>query len=355
MKRTILLTLLCLAIALLLPLAVRFSLKRTETAPSPAPTHAPTASVTDLPQQELQTLSPAPASAPAIADALRADAELTLRVRICGETRELTLEEYLPGVLAGEMPAAFPEEALRAQAVAARTFALYRLAHPSAAHPDCALCDSAQCCQVWRSEAELKKLWGQSFDTYAEKLRKCVADTDGLYLSYRDEPIFACFHASSDGATENGGDVWGTDLPYLVSVSTPESADAVPNFVTTVELAPEELRDTIRERYPKADFSGLPETWIGELLPDGAGRVSTVRIGGVAVPGTELRSLFSLRSTDLTLVWTGHSFLFTVTGNGHGAGMSQYGAAALAAQGESFLSILAHYYPETELATRKKD
>ena len=143
----------------------------------------------------------------------------------------------------------------------------------------------------------------------------------------------------------------GGDVPYLVSVSSPETASDVPNFVTTAEFSPESFREKFLAAYPDADLSAQPPDWIGERTVDPSGRVSSVRVGDVSVPGTKMRSIFSLRSANFRLAWTGRSFLFTVSGSGHGAGMSQYGANVMAKNGSTWQEILTHYYPGTSLTT----
>ncbi len=267
-----------------------------------------------------------------------------------GETAVLPLEEYLVGAVAAEMPASFHPQALRAQAVASRTFALYRRGEVSGRHPRADLCGDPGCCQAWLSEAERAELWGDSFQVWEAAVRAAAEDTAGVCLTWRGEPILACFHASSPGVTESSGAVWGTALPYLVSVDTPEGEEDVPGFVTSVRLSADELRRGVREIDPRAPFDGEPETWVGQRVLDTGGRVAALRVGGVTVPGSAVRETFSLRSACFTLVWTGEDFLFTVEGGGHGVGMSQYGAQAMARQGADWREILAHYYPGAELS-----
>lgn len=277
------------------------------------------------------------------------DALTTVLVLRGGTAEAFSLSEYLPGVVAGEMPASFEPDALRAQAVAARSYALAHIEAPPAAHPQYALCDEPGCCEVYLTEEERRERWGAQYALWEERIEEAVRDTDGVYLVYDGEPITACFHASSAGYTETGAAVWGNSVPYLVSVSSPETADDVPNFVTTAEFSPEEFRERILAAFPEAGLSALPPDWLGERTVDPSGRVSSVRIGSAVIPGTEMRSLFSLRSANFTLVWTGRSFLFTVAGSGHGAGMSQYGANVMAKQGAAWQDILTHYYPGASL------
>ena len=126
----------------------------------------------------------------------------------------------------------------------------------------------------------------------------------------------------------------------------------MPNFVTTAEFSPESFREKFLAAYPEADLSAQPPDWVGERTVDPSGRVSSVRIGDISVPGTTMRSIFSLRSANFTLAWTGRSFLFTVSGSGHGAGMSQYGANVMAKNGSVWQEIVMHYYPGTSLTAR---
>ena len=260
----------------------------------------------------------------------------------------MDMQEYLVGVVAAEMPASFQDEALKAQAVAARTYAMYCALGQK--HGEAQVCTDYSCCQAWQSDEALRQKWGGDYDTYSQKIRAAVEATAGQYLSYEGQPVFAAFHSSSAGATEDCGQVWNPS-PYLISVSSPETAEDVPNYVSTVECTPLDFRDTLLYAHPEADFTGEESGWIGQISLDGSGRVASAVLGGVSMKGTELRQLFSLRSTAFRLEYTGESFRFTVTGYGHGVGMSQYGANVMAREGETYTGILAHYYPGTVLVS----
>ena len=333
MKRCILLSVLCFLCAILLPVAL-FQDARRQMYPDTLPVPGSTG--------EEPALSPAENAVPS-------DGERSFAFLNNGTVRTLTLEEYLPGVVAGEMPAAFDMEALRSQAVAARTYTLYKLSQTRPTHAGASLCDDPGCCQEWVDEPALREKWGVDYDYYMDRIRTAVESTDGQYLSYEDAPILACFHSSSPGQTQSSQKVWGTALPYLVSVSSPETAESVPNFVSTVELSPEEFRTLAEAALPQAVFADQPGDWLGARTVDESGRVSTLTIGSESVPGTAVRDIYSLRSACFDVAWTGRSFLFTVTGYGHGAGMSQYGANVMAKNGSGYEEILAHYYPGTVL------
>ena len=269
-----------------------------------------------------------------------------VRVKHGDTVASVPLEEYLVGVVAAEMPADFAPEALRAQAVAARTYALY--CARTGRHNDADVCTDFRCCQAWKSDEAMRETWG---DAYAEKLariRNAVDSTAGQYLQFAGQAAFTAFHSSSAGFTEDCGAIW-SDLPYLVSVSSPESADSVPNYVSQVHVSVLDLRDTLLSIHPEADLSGPSEEWIGEITLDDSGRVAEAVIGGAAFTGVKLRELFKLRSTAFTIDYADGVFTFTVIGFGHGVGMSQYGADVMASNGADYQTILAHYYPGTEL------
>jgi len=328
MKRCILLSVLCVLWAVLLPAAL---IQEARLSPAPDPA---------APERGGGLAKDRPAAG---------DSAVSFSFLRDGRVETVTMAEYLPGVLAGEMPASFDSEALRAQAVAARSYALYQLQRIRPAHPEASLCADPGCCQVWAGETELRQRWGVDYDYYQERIHTAVEATDGQYLAYGREPILACFHSSSAGFTEDSAAVWGTALPYLVSVSSPETAGDVPNYVTTLELSPEEFRTRAEAALPETAFPDSPAEWLGERTTAPSGRVSSLRLGNTTVSGTEMRDIFSLRSANFQLEWTGRSFLFTVTGYGHGAGMSQYGANVMAKTGSSYADILAHYYPGTTL------
>ena len=334
MKKTILLSYLALFIVLGFPLLLQGrSLSLPEaSAPAAAESTAPETSAAPAPLAA-SAGEPAPDSITVLTD----DGTITM-----------DMQEYLVGVVAAEMPASFQDEALKAQAVAARTYAMY--CAQGQKHGEAQVCTDYACCQAWQSEEALRQKWGGDYDTYSQKIRAAVEATAGQYLSYEGQPVFAAFHSSSAGATEDCGQVWNPS-PYLVSVSSPETAEDVPNYISTVECAPLDFRDTLLYAHPEADFTGEESGWIGEIRLDGSGRVASAVLGGVSMKGTELRQLFSLRSTAFQLEYTGESFRFTVTGYGHGVGMSQYGANVMAREGETYTGILAHYYPGTVLVS----
>ena len=293
----------------------------------------------DTSPQPLQTQQAAPE------DGAGSDAAHTLRLWDGSAVRTLTAAEYLPGVVRGEMPAAFEEEALKAQAVAERTYLYYRMAGGAkAAHPDADVCTDSHCCTAWLSEEDARAKWGDKFDQYEAKIQQAVRDTDGQVALYDGAPIMAVFHSSSAGSTAASGDVWTAELPYLVSVKSPEEADSVPNYYSVNTFTAEEFRDIFRKAHADAQLTGDCGGWVKDILLTDAGRVASATVGGVSVTGKELRSLFGLRSTAFAVEAAGDAITFHVTGYGHGVGMSQYGANELAKEGKTWREILQWYY-----------
>lgn len=272
------------------------------------------------------------------------DGASTLRVLDGEMVLEMDLGEYLVGVVRAEMPASFQPEALKAQAVAARTYTLYKL-RTGGNHGDTAdICTDSTCCQAYLAEGQARTNWGEDADVNEKKVEAAVAETDGQVILYGGMPILAVFHSSSAGLTRAAGEVWLNDLPYLQAVPSPEPSDAIPNYYSRVEFTAEEFRQRILAAFPEAELSGGVESWLGDAAVDSAGSVATLSVGGVKVKGSGLRSALGLRSACFTWEAQDGKLVFFVTGYGHGVGMSQYGANAMAEQGADYREILTHYY-----------
>ena len=280
----------------------------------------------------------------------RPDGETILRVLHGGAIEEMPMDAYLQGVLRAEMPASFELEALKAQAIAARTYTLYKMKDgPIANHPDADACDDIHCCKAYKTAEDAAADWGGMALYYEEKLARAVAETDGQAILYGGEPILAVFFSSANGHTQNAGAVRQSDLPYLQSVTSPETEELVPNYYSIVSFSADEFRERFLAAYPDASLSGSPEGWITDVARSDAGFVTTLRVGGVPVRGNELRTLLSLRSPSFTMEAKASALTFRVTGYGHGVGMSQYGANALALEGMRAEDILAHYFTGTHV------
>ena len=285
-----------------------------------------------------------PATEPSVPEAVQTapvesfDDALTLRVQTEDGVRELSLHDYLTGVVLAEMPTDFAPEALKAQAVASRTYALRKSA--ARKHADADVCGSFACCQAWMPTEDY------AGTEALEKAEQAVRGTDGLVVTYDGALIDATFFSCAAGSTESALAVWGSDVPYLQAVESPEHEE---RYEESVSVPATEFAAVLRERYPEIALDGAPETWFGAQTRTAGGGLDTVEIGGVSLRGTELRTLFSLRSTVMTLTPETDGVKIATSGYGHRVGMSQYGADTLAAQGEDFEEILLHYYRNTQL------
>ncbi len=259
---------------------------------------------------------------------------------------EMDLEEYLCGVICAEMPASFPYEALKAQAVAARTYIVKRCENsaPSDAHKGAMVCTSSSHCNAWLSKQERMEKWDKTeAEANWNKIVSAVNDTSGEIMTYDGAPITAVFYAISSGKTENAEDVWGGNVPYLKSAESPYDLHA-PGYSSTSTFSEEEFKNIILSAGKGADLSSSPDGWYKNENRSEGGAVLDCNIGGAVFKGTEIRSLFSLRSHNYTLSYLGGSFTFNVKGYGHGVGMSQWGAKYYAEEGKNYKDILKIYY-----------
>ena len=272
------------------------------------------------------------------------ETEATVSVfnHLTNESSTMKLEDYLVGVVAAEMPASFETEALKAQAVAARTYTFYKAG--SSTHEEDVCTDSSHC-QAYYTTDDMTAAWGNDFAFYSDRIKNAVYSTEGEYLTYNDEPAMAVFHSMGGGKTENSSDVWGAEIPYLVSVDSP-GEEAATNYTTETTIPLTTFLTTITQKYPSARVSSFLD--VSEPVLTEGGHVKSIIIGGVSIPGTEIRNLFNLRSTKFDINFSHNDVIFSVTGYGHGVGMSQYGANAMAKSGKTYKEILSHYYQGTK-------
>jgi len=257
-----------------------------------------------------------------------------------GSIQDFELEEYVTGVVLGEMPADFETDALKAQAVVARTYALKRNT-TGKKHRDGAVCMNAGCCQAYCSEETYLKQGG--LDSAVEKVRIAVQSTAGQVLTYEGKLIEATYFSCSGGKTEDAVAVWGTDVPYLQAVDSPGEEHAVYHS-DTVKYTSKEFADRLGIK-----ASGLPASWLGTVIYTEGDGVDQMEIAGKVFKGTTLRPKLGLRSTSFSIQINGDTVTITTKGFGHRVGMSQYGADAMAVKGSDYKQILAHYYPGTAL------
>lgn len=292
------------------------------------------------------------ATDPSLTPSSQDDLTLTVYLHEEDKTVEMTLDEYLYGVLGGEMPASFPLEALKAQAVAARTYTVRRIA--SLGGDPCGrggadICTDSHCCQSYRSPEALAESWGSHAKQYADKLRQAVAQTHGLIAVYDGEPIEALYHSAAGGHTEDAQNVFSNALPYLVGVESHGEQDAS-HYQESIAFSCKELSDTLNETFPNAHLSpSALESQMEIQARYDSGQVERLRLGDASISGKELRKALDLRSANFTLDFSQDTVTITTTGYGHGVGMSQYGARAMALEGADFQEILTHYYTGIQL------
>lgn len=277
---------------------------------------------------------------------------IALHVYIAQEDRmeQMTLDSYLCGVIAAEMPARNHLEALKAQAVAARTRALKQRAEGGCArHPGADICTDSTHCQGYATLSERKALWGDSWEAYNDRVTQAERATSGETLTYDGELITVFYHAMSGGRTEAAQTVFSENLPYLVSVESEGEEDAR-GFWEECTLTFEQIAQKLNEAYPEA---GLTAQDVRRSLSVSgyteSGRVSGMQVGGMEFSGPAFRAALGLRSTWFSLSSDENGVTFQQRGYGHGVGMSQVGANAMASNGASYADILSHYYPGTAL------
>lgn len=257
-----------------------------------------------------------------------------------GMPQEMELENYVTGVVLGEVSAEFNAEALKAQAVAARTYTLYCI-EVLKKHSGGAVCTDYHCCQAYWDPEEYSGDRGT--DLELQKVIDAVEDTAGEVLRYGSDLICATYFASSGGITEDAMEVWGKSYPYLKSVESPGEEDCG-YYSERISMSPSELQETLG-----VELKGSPLTWFGMVKHTVGGGVDLMRIGGRLYTGVELRRLLKLRSTVMMITATENEIMIDTKGYGHRVGMSQHGANAMANQGRGYRDILAHYYTDTTL------
>ncbi len=285
--------------------------------------------------------------APALVENTAPAAFLVLDIT-SGEVLEVPVREYVIGAVCAEMPASFAPEALKAQAVAAYTYAR-RQALVSDSLDDPSLCgadfsnDPARY-QAYYTPAEIEVVFGDAYATYYAKIAGAVDAVLYEVLLYDEAPIIAAFHAMSGGTTESASHVWGADVPYLQPVDSSGDCEA-PRFEETVTFTEDEVRAALGAVQLGED----PAAWFGTPVCSDSGTVLQLKVGQSIFTGQELREKFSLRSANFCVSYGEGFFTFTTRGYGHAVGMSQYGANAMALAGADYREILAHYYPGASL------
>lgn len=267
-----------------------------------------------------------------------------------GKIEEIKLDEYLIGVVSAEMPADFEVEALKAQAVVARTYTIYTIIHNNQKHGEADICDNSNCCQAWISKEKRFERWEEDKrQSNWDKITNAVNTTAGKIITYDGEPINAFFHSNSGGTTEMPINVWGgSGYPYLQVVET-SGEENYSQYSSEAEFSKDEIINKIYEKHNEISIDWNQEKPIEILEYTDSGRVKTIRFGNVNLSGVETRSIFSLRSSNFEVELNNEKVKFKVKGYGHGVGMSQTGSDSLAKQGKNFEEIIKHFYQNVEI------
>ena len=281
------------------------------------------------------------------------DWQETTKIRVCdhrtGEIVSMDLEEYVVGVVSAEMPAWYEFEALKSQAVATRTYTLYRMQRGGCqTYPDADVCTNSKCCQAFSTHERMQNTWGADYANNYNRVATAVMETAGEVVTYNGKLCDALYHACSGGQTEDSEHVYANALPYLRGVDSPYED---PMRTEDAELGMDALVELITAKYPE---SGITD----ENAKDGikiaaaydSGRVETLQLGNTKITGKQARNLFGLRSTMFTITWSEDGIVFHTKGFGHGVGLSQNGANGMAKHGSDYREILLHYYTGVEIA-----
>ena len=267
-----------------------------------------------------------------------------------GEVEEVPLDTYLCNVVSAEMPVDFELEALKAQAVVARTYTIYKIQNKK--HDNAGICDDSSCCQAWVSKEERFARWDEEKrESNWAKIEQCVNETKGKIITYNGTPINAFFYLNSGGTTELPVNVWGggTNLPYLQVIET-AGEEGYSQYQSEAIFTQDELIEKLKSKYEDItiDFNNNDDLKILDYTD--SGRVKTVKFGNHELSGTETRSLFDLRSTNFEIIKEDGNVKFSVKGYGHGVGMSQTGANSLAKEGKNYEDIIKHFYVGVEIS-----
>ena len=268
-----------------------------------------------------------------------------------GKIEDISAFDYIVGAVCAEMPATFEKEALKAQAVAAHTYA-ERQKEKAETSPDPELGgayfsnDSAKY-QAYFTENQVKQYYGDNYEQYIKKVREAVSEVENEIIVYKDEPIIAAFHSMSAGKTESAENVWGSGVDYLVPVDSEDDVSA-PKYLEEYEFTEDEMRRRLENAFEGIKLGDEPEKWFSEAELSDSKTALKIKIGDKTVTGQEIRAALSLRSAAFEISYD-KEFKITTKGYGHAVGMSQYGANSMAEKGKDYKEILEHYYPGTDI------
>ncbi len=330
------------AIALAITLTALFFIPMTALPSEEAQQHT---AGSEAPAEPSQSSAKSASQSEFVAEQLESFTEASFRIYDLSakEIYEVPAADYVRGAVAAEMGADFEYAALVAQGRAAFSCALYQKNVHSTADYDFTADPQNQFMFV--TEEQVREIYGEAFDEKWARITSAATEAMTAVITYNNAPAMTVYHAISAGKTQSAADIWGGDLPYLTEVESPWDADS-DGYLTTASRPKDEVLETLNAYGAKLSGS-LPEEWfVGEYTS--GGYLRCIQIGAATFSGAKLRTLFGLRSAAFTVSYADGEFAFSVHGYGHGVGLSQVGANAMAKQGASAEEILAHYYPGTQ-------
>lgn len=321
------------------------SAKAEKKSSAPAETEVPEASAPDEDRQESPEVPPA---------AIDPGEPYKVLDMASGQVIEVPVRDYVIGAVCAEMPASFHDEALKAQAVAAHTYAeRQRIRERRSPTDDLMGADFSNDTsryQGYFTEAQARQYFGDNFEENYKKISAAADEVLPYIITYDDEPIVAAFHSMSAGKTESAENAWGAAAPYLIPVDSNYDTKA-PGYIEEIRLTKDVLRQKLETAFPGIVLGDDMKFWIAAEESSGSGTVLRAKAGDRSVSGNDLRQALALRSACFDVRCEGEELVFTTRGYGHGVGMSQYGADSMAQNGSNWKEILEHYYPGAELTS----
>ena len=264
-----------------------------------------------------------------------------------GIIEEKKIDEYIVNVVAAEMPVDFESEALKAQAIVARTYTIYKVTKDKK-HNDADICTDSNCCQAWISKEDRFEKWEESKVEKWNKIVSAVNETKGKYITYNGEIINAFFHSNSSGKTEKPEDVWGGSLPYLDVVET-SGEENYTSYKSEMVVSKKDFINVLKDKFDSFEIDFENNDCIKIIDYTDSGRIKKIQIGNIIFSGTDIRKYFSLKSTNFSVEIREDDIIFYVLGYGHGVGLSQTGSDALAKNGFTVDEIIKHFYKNIEI------
>jgi len=267
------------------------------------------------------------------------------------KVEKVKIDTYVSNVVAAEIPVDYDIQALKAQAIVARTYTVYKMKNGSKHKKDGAdICDDSSCCQAWISKEERYKAWKTNRISKWRKIEKAVNDTRGLIITYNNKPINAFFHSNSGGFTDSPKYVWGGEgYPYLKSVET-SGEDGYEQYSSSLKISKKNFIKKLKEKHKNFKIDFKNKDCINIQSYTSGKRVNKIKIGNTSFTGVEIRQIFSLKSARFKIKVDKENVYFEVIGYGHGVGLSQTGSDSLAKQGKSYEEIIKHFYTGVKIS-----